>query len=169
MSFYTFDSTMQGWSGGLWVWDAAGYFTGCLLATVGSSETSVGIGDLSTPCTVGDNISFRMRATAFQEGAAPVGDLTVTLAVGGTGGETVILGEVSRTINGEGVTDYDSGWLFVAGEITDTGTITSVSITTIGDEDIIYDLYIDNVYVAESEAGSFDFTRSAGGIPGSLA
>ena len=63
--------------------------------------------------------------------------------------------------------DYDSGWIRVSGTITADETVTILQIVAggVGGNCLIY---IDNVYFLESDLGASGFTRSAGGVPGSI-
>lgn len=141
MTSWLFTTDEEDWSvspATAFVWDAAGYTSGCLFGdNVSSSDsTSVAVSP-EVPGTTGGNISFRYRVQN------PVGTFTLTLSI------QTILGSVEAVYNSA---TGDSGWLVAASTLSATGTIDGVGFALdFGGGEGTADVRIDNIYFDEAE------------------
>lgn len=168
--FFLFDA--EGWTNTDWFeWTSeAGLGLGCLYTPgageYGVNSATVSISDQSISVNPGDPMSFWVKIIQWDGGGLNAGTWTITLKV--VDGITV-LAEAIDTFSPDGITQFTTNGLFVkvTGAATGSGTADFVELKiTASNEDIIGMFYVDNIYVAESEAGAYDLTHSAGGIPG---
>ena len=158
MAQWLFTSNRQGWGADDSVWTSdEGRPAGCVIG-------SVDVSGLSTSVTPSSPCSFWARIVwdAAPEELTTPENIDVTLV---SNGDFVNISG-GRTISS---VPYDSGWFKVFGNAADTGTVTALGLNVATDSpDWPGLVYFDSVYVAETEAGGWGLTRSAGGIPGTV-
>jgi hypothetical protein len=161
---YQFTITAEGWSvsgspaSGVFVYDTLnGNPAGCLAGLIDDGNAaSTSKGSLSLPVLTGDPMSIRVRAVLA---SGETGNISGTLNTG--------LGQIGWSFVVAAV-PYDSGWTLFSDTIDSDGTVTTLTFEAATDITQEVTIYLDNVYVSESPASPFGFTRNAGGIPGSV-
>lgn len=163
MASYTFPGNAQGWTGMTWTGVDGSPGLGCL-ERESASFGGASIGSLSIPVIAGQPLSFRVRVIAGAED--DTGSIVCTLTASDGVGP---LGVATNTITIPSL-PYDSNWQIISGVFTGSSTVTQLAVTFSPSVETLEAIQrLDNVYVAESEGINYTLTRSAGGIPGSVA
>ncbi len=165
MAHWLFNSAAESWTGFsiVWISDEGSPGLGCIgREGASAAATAASIIGQSISVVVGDRIYFRFRLTGFNPSCSGLADGSMQCynSVG------TLLGQCS--INGQPMPGDDSGWIAVAGAISTTGTVATVTVAAgcgFGSWD---NVYYDTIYVAETPPSIFDLVQSAGGGPGSV-
>ena len=163
MTSWLFTSDAEGWTTGVgtFQWNASeGIVPGCLwINNAGGDETTSVSFAPATP-SIGDPVSFWARVTANTPESTPSDNMLMQISTG--------FDLFEHLFEADGILGYDSGWVRISGAITTTDAISSLQIIASAISGGL-DVYIDKVYFRESDGLTYAFTRSAGGVPGSVA
>ena len=163
MTSWTFAAGAESWTtpGGSFQWNATeGIVPGCLwVNNAGGDEVTELTISPVTP-VMDDPFSLWARVTANTPESTPNDNMTIQFAFGANG--------ASHLFEADGILGYDSGWVRIAGVVTNDSEVTLLQIAAQALTGGL-DVYIDNVFFLESDGLSYGFPRSAGGVPGSIA
>lgn len=162
MAIYTFDGSMQGWSGDSFAWTGGDGFpsAGCIVKTGAFATTLVSITGLSIAVGASDTLQFYSKYT----GSLAVGTGILELIAKNGGGTQ--LNTVCRIVGG-----FDAGqgvWQLAQATGFFTDTVASLELVVSG-VNTLTEVYFDSVYVVDVPPSTgYGFTHSPAGIPGAI-
>lgn len=171
MASWGFNANVEGWVAETWLdTDGVGGL-GCLYAAVVSEPTFARL-SLSVPVAAADPYSAWVKVEATPENTTG-GTVDVWIEAEATGAGLVSSPITTLTIPPADPQTYSSGWFKKALAFAGVDTVTNIYIKfhTL-DEVNTFNAFADAVYLAETDPlGSLNYTltRSAGGVPGSVA